>query len=67
MGILDVRNEVSGMEWGEDYHRTFPFPIVLNQDASLQVQMPTQSCQVWQLTSPPAQNVCSSVVFEFCS
>lgn len=67
MGILDLTIKVSGAEWGEDYHRTFPFPIVFNQDPSSEVQMPTQNCQVWQLTSPPAQNDCSSVLAEICS
>ena len=67
MGILDLRNEISGTEWGEDFHRPFPFPIVLNQDPSLGMQMPTQNCRARQLASPPAQNVYSSVLAEFCS
>lgn len=53
--------------WGEDYHRTFPFPVVLTQDRSTEVQVPTQSCQVWQLISPPTWNGCSRVLARFCS
>lgn len=37
-----------------------PFPIVPNQDPCLGVQIPLQNCQVWQIISLPAQNVCPS-------